>query len=339
MTKDMKMRTVVAVGLAALVSVWGGASYAQKGGQKAPKDEAKAQFDVGVELFEGGQFEKAAVAFARAYELRPSFKITYLVARCESELGHYAASLEAFNRYLAEGGDKVEKARRDEVEKEIERLSSLVGSIAVETDADGATVFVDERRVGDTPLPDAVFVDLGEHEVLIKRGAVELHREMVKVAGGQRIAVTAKIGAGEEKPAADLSPDPSPTSGRGEQEAKGPGGGEVHRLWTWVAAGVGGAAAIAAGVTGGLSLSKANDVKDQCQDGTCPASQKDERDSALKLGYASDALIAVAGVGVAAGVVLFFMEPRWAKRESAVEVAPVAAPTADGGAFALVGRF
>jgi len=44
-------------------------------------------------------------------------------------------------------------------------------------------------------------------------------------------------------------------------------------------------------------------------------------------------------VGVAAGVVLFFLEPKWKERGDAVEVAPVAAPTANGGAFALVGRF
>jgi hypothetical protein len=73
--KEVKMRALVVIAVAALFSLWSGACLAQKGGQKAPKDEAKAQFDVGVELFEGGQFEKAAVAFARAYELRPSYKI------------------------------------------------------------------------------------------------------------------------------------------------------------------------------------------------------------------------------------------------------------------------
>jgi hypothetical protein len=328
----------VAIAIAICLS-WCGVAAAQR----AQKDDAKAQFDVGVELFEAGQFEKASVAFARAYELRPSYKITYLVARCESELGHYAASLDAFTRYLVEGGDKVDAARRAEVEKDIARLNALVGSVVVKTDVEGAVVFIDERRVGETPVKGPLYVDLGEHEIQVKRAGAELHREIVKVAGGQSVVVEVEVEAAGEKAAAaekpeDLSPSRSP-AGRGEQEAKGPGGGEVHRLWTWVAAGVGGAAAIAAGVTGGLAISKTKDIKGQCDGNTCPGSLTDERDTAAALGNASTALVVVAGVGIAAGVVLFFMEPKWVKRERAVEVAPVVAPTADGGTFALVGRF
>ena len=325
----MKVRVIVAV--AALAMAWSASAAAAE--KKKPEDEAKAQFDAGVGLFEAGQFEKASVAFARAYELRPSYKITYLVARCENELGHYAASLEAYTRYLTEGGDKVEKARREEVEKEIERLNALVGSVVVETEASGATVFVDERRVGETPLKDALFVDLGEHEIQVKKGGEELHREIVKVAGGQRVVVKVEVGGGGEAAAAATAPGDQGTAPAPATPEK------PKRLWTWVAFGVGGAAAIGAGVTGGLSLSKANDIKGQCDGNACPASLKGERDTAQGLGYAADALIAVAGVGVAAGVVLFFMEPKWSEHGDAVEVAPVVAPTADGGAFALVGRF
>jgi hypothetical protein len=306
--------------------------------QKSAETEAKAQFDVGVELFEKGQFEKASIAFARAYELRPSFKILYLVGKCAQELGRFTESLDAFTRYLSEGGDQIDAARRLEVKKEIERLNALVGAVAVESGAEGATVFIDGRRVGDTPLAAPVFVDLGEHEVLLRRGAVELHREVVKVAGGQRVVVKAAIGGeGQGARAGEAAKDDGAA-------AKGPGGDEAakpkpKRVWTWVAAGVGGAAAVGAVVTGVLSLSKTKDIQDDCEDNQCPASLKDEGNKARALAYASDALIAVAGVGVAAGVVLFFLEPKWKERGDAVEVAPVAAPTANGGAFALVGRF
>jgi hypothetical protein len=177
----------------------------------------------------------------------------------------------------------------------------------------GSTVFIDDRRAGTTPLLGPLFVDLGEHEVVVKQGSTEFHREVVKVAGGQFLTIKVESAASEE-----------PRS---------------KRVWTWVAFGVGGAAAIGAAVTGGLSLSKTKDIKNQCDGNTCPGSLQGEGDTAGALGNAASALIAVAGVGLAAGVVLFFVEPKWNKDENAVEIAPVAAPTANGGALALVGRF
>jgi hypothetical protein len=299
--------------------------------QQSVEDEAKAQFDAGVVLFQEGQFEKASVAFARAYELRPSYKITYLVARCHDELEHYAAALEAFTRYLAEGGTEIDQARRDEVRAEIKRLNALVGVVAVESATKDATVFVDDERKGNTPLASPVFVDLGKHTVVVKQGTSELHREVVTVAGGQRVVV--KVGG-----AGAATATASPSSAAGAPEDHGAAREKPKRLWTWVAAGVGGAAVIGAAITGGITMSRAKDIKNDCAGNTCPTSSESDADSAKSLAYTTDALIVVAGVGIAAGVVLFFIEPKLARGER-VEVAPVAAPTANGGAVGIVGRF
>jgi hypothetical protein len=314
---------VTAVGFAALVST----AHAQQ----SIEDEAKAQFDAGVALFQEGQFEKAAVAFARAYELRPSYKILYLVGRCQDELEHFAASLDAFTRYLAEAGNEIDQARRDEVRTEVKRLNALVGSVVVQSDTAGSTVFVDDERKGDTPLASPLFVDLGKHTVVIKQGATELHREIVTVAGGQRVVI-------EVGDAGAATANASPSSAAGTPEDHGATREKPKRVWTWVAAGVGGAAVIGAAITGGVTLSRARDITEDCSGNTCPTSSESDAGSARSLAYTTDALIAVAGVGIAAGVVLFFLEPRLAKGER-VEVAPVATPTADGGAVALVGRF
>jgi tetratricopeptide (TPR) repeat protein len=301
--------------------------------QQNVEDEARAQFDAGVALFENGQLAQASVAFARAYELRPSYKILYLVGKCENEQGRFALSLDAYTRYLSEAGDQIDKARQDEVKKEIKRLGALVGTVVVEVATEGATVYVDDVRQGETPLEKPVFVDLGQHAVVVKKGAFELHREVVKVAGGQRVVVKVAHGgaAAEAGPSVEGAAQGTESDDAEETGSK--------RVWTWVALGVGGAAAIGAGITGGLSLSKTNDLEEQCGGGLCDPSLKDDYDKAAVLGDASTGLFIVAGVGVAAGVVLFFVEPKWNKSEDAVEVAPVAAPTAEGGVFALVGRF
>jgi tetratricopeptide (TPR) repeat protein len=308
---------------------------AEVGTQQA-QDEARAQFDVGVALFEKEQFDQAAVAFARAYELRPSFKILYNIAQTENELGHYAAALDAYTRYLSEGGEQLEAVRRDEVRADVARLAALVGAIAVEAGASDLAVFVDGRKVGTTPLPGPLHVDLGDHEVRLLRGAGEIYREVIRVAGGQLVAV--KVDISSEAPgSAHPSPDPSPNSGRGGGGRLGTPAGR-GRLWTWVALGAGGAAAIAAAVTGGIYVSDVRDIESRCDGNDCPASERDRVDAAATLGDATTALIAVAGAGLVAGVILYFAEPAPHRREE-IELAPAAAAGRGGAAVALMGRF
>ena len=332
------MKTIRGSALASLAAVivlaWCGPVVAQG----SADDEARAQFDTGVDLFEQGKHEQAAVAFARAYELKPTFKLRYNIGQVENELGHYAKALDAYTLYLAEGGAEIDQSRQDQVTAEIARLRTLVGMIEIAGAPKGATVFVDDRRSGTTPIPGPVFVDLGEHSVVVKQGATELHREVVKVAGGQRVSVKVESAAAGVVPAA-----PAETGAEGEIAEDGVGRAEdpgpKKRVWTWVVGGIGVAAGVAAAITGGLTMSKADDIKADCKGNVCPTASRSDADSAKALGNATNALIAVAAVGVAAGVVLFFVEPKMKEGENKVDVAPVAAPTADGGALAIVGRF
>ncbi|MFO8070544.1 MAG: hypothetical protein R6V85_01600, partial [Polyangia bacterium] len=86
------------------------------------KEAARRQFNNGVELYEAGKLEQASVAFERAYELKPTYRIMFNIAQVENDLGHFAAALRAYTRYLAEGGDEIGAERLAQVRSEIERL-------------------------------------------------------------------------------------------------------------------------------------------------------------------------------------------------------------------------
>ena len=116
--------------------------FSSMAGADSTDEEAKIQFEQGVELYNDDDFEQAAIAFERAYELKPSYKILFNIAQTENERKHYAAALKAYHRYLKDGGDQIEAGRRAEVEKEFERLKALVGGITVKTDIKGAVVFL-----------------------------------------------------------------------------------------------------------------------------------------------------------------------------------------------------
>jgi hypothetical protein len=293
--------------------------------------EAKAQFEQGLELFSDGQYEQAAIAFERAYDLKPSYKILFNVGQVQNELRHYAAALEAYMLYLAEGGDKIDSLRRKEVQHEVKRLNALVGMINVQTKVKGAVVFVDGRRQGETPLSGKVFVDLGEHEVLVKEDGEQIHKEIVKVAGGQSVTVEFEIksNADTAKPVKPVEETPPP-----EDDEEPP-----KRVWTWVALGIGAAAAVGAGVTGGMSYSLVNDIKDDCDGNNCPSGREDDAGKAENLGNVSTALTVAAAVGITAGVLLFFLEPGDDKEESKASVAIVPSAAPDNVGLSLTGRF
>jgi hypothetical protein len=328
---------VVSCGVAAILLA-AGAAMAQGRDVDA---EARTHFQNGIDLYGEEKYEQAAVEFNRAYELKPSFKILYNLAQAENELGHYAKALDAYVRYLAVGGTEIQKERVDQVKVEIARLNTLVGMMTVKGGPFGSTVFVDDERKGDTPLSGTVFVDLGEHLVVVRKDGEEIYREKLKVAGGQKVEVVVETGrkaAPEPLPESTSPPGPSPT-GRGGMAPGTSERGEVssgNRVWTWVAFGVGGAGAVAAAITGGLALSKASDVKGQCDNGVCPVSAKDDADTANALGWATNGLIGLAAVGIGTGVLLWFYEPEWTA-DGGASVAPAA--TADGAGIVVEGRF
>jgi len=293
---------------------------------QSPEEEARVYFDQGVVLFEDGMFEQAAAAFERAYRIAPSFKFLWNIGQVENELGHYAAALEAYEKYLAEGEGRIPVSRAAKATKETKRLAALVGTIRVDSEVEGALISIDGNEHGATPLAEPVLVDRGEHEVVATAGGEMIHRELVEVAGGGEAVVEITSGAKHIEPA-----------GGGEGGGNGGEADGPRRVWTWVALGVGGAALAAGGAIGGVVMSKASKLEENCPDKQCPQSQWSELDKAENLAMTSNILLGVGAAAVVAGVVLFFVEPGASEEEPAVALVPTAGP--QGAGVSLGGRF
>lgn len=290
-----------------------------------PEEQARAHFQQGLELYEQGDYEAAAIAFNRAYEIKPSYRILFNIGQAEAELKHYALALEAFTRYLAEGGDAIPEDRLQKVKGEIKRLNTLVGLIELECAVADAQVKIDNETRGFTPLAGAITVDIGKHEIVVTKGTAELLREVVRVAGGQRVRLQVQAEGDAATAAGDLGGGVSDAG-----DAEGP-----DRVWTWVAFGLGGAAAIAGGVIGGVAVSKRKALEEEdCQDQHCYPSARDEGDTIESLNLTADVLFGVAAAGVVAGVVLYFVEP---DDEEQVALTPTVG--GDGVGLVVGGRF
>lgn len=273
-----------------------------------PVQSASQLFEQGLELIEQEKYQEAAIAFRTAYDLAPNYKVLYNVGEAERLVGHHAKALEAYTRYLDEGGEEIDAERAAYVREVIAELRWKVGSIQVECPVDGAVVLIDGRPRGHTQLPSAIAVDVGTHEVAVVADGEELHRETVEVVGEQEALVVVVI---EQPPVEPAPPVPvaapsasaEPTAGSSTSSD-----GEPERVWTWVAFGAAAATGVTAAITGNLALSRSREINAQCIENTCPYELHDEADQARALALTADILLGVTAALAITGTVLYFNE-------------------------------
>jgi hypothetical protein len=327
----------------------------------AGTSEAKLLFEQGVEHYNAARFQEAVEKFRQANEKQPSWRIQYNIGQCEAVLKHYGRALDAFEAYLATGGDEVPTERQEEVRQEIERLRDLSGEIFVKSPP-GAQVFVDDALRARTPVIGGISAAVGLRSVRIELDGETLITEDVRVRG--KTAVTVEVPQGGEEaapPAAVVAPplpaspadEPSsavePVGDATEEPAPDPlpqeSANEAPPLVTagWVMAGIGAAALIGGVITGGVAMSRQSDLEDRCPDKHCQdEGDRDLLDGVDNLAVATDVLLAVGAAVAATGVIMIVVGRKHETEagpdpDAEVGFAPVVGPRSGG--FAITGRF
>jgi tetratricopeptide (TPR) repeat protein len=262
----MSIVTGSSVRVAAAFFVW--ASLVGLAGRAAADDEsvgreadaARAAFDLGVEHYEARRYERAAVEFRRAHELNPSWRIQYNIGQCEAVLKRYGLAIEAFEVYLAAGGDEVQAERRDEVLAELDRLRKLIGDLDVHG-PDGLEVRIDGRLRGKTPLGTPIRVTAGlPHALEIRRGDRLVKEREVTVGGGQKLVVELAEEEIEQSPD-EVETEVDGSDSEGADAAVESGNEGLHPAFFWTALGTTAALGVGTGVLAGMTRSRIDEVK------------------------------------------------------------------------------
>jgi len=299
----------------------------------APRaDDAKVEYDKGVAAFTGERYKEAAQAFRKAHELKPSWKLFFNIGQSEAAAKRSGLALESFESYLAQGGDDVPEARREEVLVEVERLRKMVGMAEIHA-PEGATVFVDGVERGVAPLLGKLPVAAGiKHTAWVVIDGSKLPQKAFKVTGGDTVKVDleARVGKGSEP----VDPDPEPiTPGESDEGSSG------MVTAGWVAVGVGGALLIGGAITGGMALNLDSDLHNDCDEGGhCLDDRQPDIDKLNTLSLTTDILMGVGAAAAVTGVVLLIVgHKKKGENEEPVALAPAFAP---GFAGAVIqGRF
>ncbi len=307
---------------------------------------AAESFEQGKSLFKAEQFLGAAQAFREAYRLRPNWKLLYNVGQSEAAAKHYGFAIEAFEQYLAEGGDDISRDRQDQILEELDRFRGKVGELRVEG-PDGSQVQVDGIARGHIPLPGILRLVAGiEHELVVTGEDGVLHRQLVRVSGRGHLVV--KVGQ-DELPNGSADSQSSAALADEEEEGSGLSGAPSDEVAQnsagiaplgWALFSAGAVAAIAGAVTGGVALSKGKDLEEACPDYQCTGTNEDRsiHQSAERLAVATNVLLPVGGVLALTGIILVVVDKKkGAKGEHVIDVAPTVSAT--GAGVTVGGRF
>jgi tetratricopeptide (TPR) repeat protein len=292
---------VVPVGLGAAEGV-ARAEQPAPGDAAASGEDAGAHFERGVGFFRDGDYTAAMVEFMKAIELDPRYPVLFNLGQTSKELKDYAAALTSFERYLSEGGDKIDPDRKKKVEGWIDELKGKVGRLSLKVNVEGADVVVDDISIGKTPLDKPIVMNAGRRKVAItKEGYAPLTR-FVDVAGTEAkdlsldlVSLAAPSGGGHGPPGGGGAPREEPSS------PVAPG--------QWVMFGITAATGVAAGVVGGLALGKKGDFDDALKKVPTTSTEIDDaRTSAKTFALAADVLTGVTAAAAVTTVVLFIVD-------------------------------
>jgi hypothetical protein len=311
--------------------------------------EAKAHFQAGVSFIDdpdGARYEEAYREFKAAYAISPSWKILGNLGLCAMKLERDGEAIQAFKRYLAEGGEQIEADEKAQVERDTRTLETGVVLVTIESDPPGA-IFVDERlpdagsavvnRYGPSSEKIAIGVRPGRHRITARLEGYQDAPWNLDATPAGKFENTFKL----EKIPEAVGPGGGPTTGPGQIGPTTPVPAERPvPTSVFIVGGLSVALAAGGGVVGFLATDKNKQYKELNSDLHSDADieeAKGLKEDGEMLNLIADGLFAGAVVGAGVAVVLYATRPTKSPTVGGLTFTPAVGPGVGGGFVS--GRF
>jgi hypothetical protein len=160
--------------------------------EQLPPD-AQKHWDTAIALYQRGQWDGARTSFNAAYEASKNPRVLFNVAVCDKNLGRYARAIETFKKELAEGKGQLSAEEEADVKTQITGLEQFVAQLSIDVNEPGAEVFVDDAKVGVSPLPGPVSVSVGERRIRATKAGFADGRDALELKSGATGKVSLKL--------------------------------------------------------------------------------------------------------------------------------------------------
>ena len=280
---------------------------------------AKKYFQWAQSLYKQARYSEAIAKFEEAYRLKPHPTIFFNIGRCYEQLNDIPRALKNYRDYLRIAPEAKDRELVSDAIANLERRLKDQGvqQLSVLTDPTGARITVDEKYMGLSPL--SLELKPGNRLVGISKEGFESIDKNVVLSADKSMEITVSLKP-KAPPVEVAKPTPVLTP-RADiiKPVEPPPPPPATRTYTWVAAAVGGAG-LAGGITMGILANSASmTLRGSLHDQT-EAQALHDRSASLGLG--SNISYALAGTGLAAAIVLFFLEPKLNSPKSIASAAP-----------------
>lgn len=314
-------------------------------------EDARQHFNAGVAYMQdpdGARYAEAYQEFLTAYKASPSWKILGNLGISAMKLERDGEAVDAFTKYLEEGGQDIDPAEREQISRDLSTLKASLASLSVESTPAGA-VLIDERipptgnaivnRYGPMNGPTPVAVKAGKHRLTAQLDGYEPATFEAELLAGSRQSHAFQLQKKQAQSALGPVTAPPPAD-------RGTNG---LRIASYAAFGVG-VVGLAGGTIFALSAkSKADEAQDLCGGDTSACkldagSADADKVTQLNEDSGSNKTLSIVGfglggVGIAAGITLFILSSRSSDAEKQTAAAPRVMPWVGVRSAGLVGSF
>jgi tetratricopeptide (TPR) repeat protein len=297
-----------------------------------PKQRARALFKKANRLFKRGMYLDALEKYREARALYPSHKIDLNIGATLDSMGRRTEAALYFERFLIQSADAPEaiiKAARER----LEQLRKKLCSVKVTSLVGNATLTIDGKAEGKTPLELPVYMEPGRHEIVLDKDGYLPARKELELAAGQHQELDLPLEA--EMPTTRPTPDKPPPPPTVDPELE-----QSRRKKTILALsflGAAGALAVTAGVIYGVGASQGSSAHDDYAKATDPDEIErhyDDVESAKTKLVVGHVLMSTAAAAAGVGLYYLFTRPT-VERRGSPSVSLLAGPRLIG----LAGRF
>ena len=224
------------------------------------RKEAQTHFDAAMKLAGKDDPKGAIVEFRAAYDTYPSFRVLYNIGQLCERAGDNVCAVQAYQKYLRDGGADVPAARRASLEGTLPKLTKTLATITVKSNVTGGDVSVDDAPMGKTPLEPFV-VSAGAHKFSIV-AAGKTTEQSVKVLAGESPTVTLDLSDPKADPAPIAKVEETPPEPAKEAPAGAPKKKAAVPIVPWAVTGGLGVATIVTGIFAATSYGSYKDKRD-----------------------------------------------------------------------------
>ena len=297
--------------------------------QAQAKAQAQTLLTEGSAFYERGEYADALEKFKQAFATYDSPKLLFNIGQANRDLGRPVEALEAFEQFLIGARDAAPETIED-AQKSVDELHKKLGRLRIECQTENATISLDGKDVGVTPLTKLLWATTGRHQVTARHWNFAPAIENVEVRAGAvqpvRIVLQAPLAKAPGAQASRSEPsvgqvDLSPKEPRSAESSSGLWMG---RTWTWVAAGSAALFTVGAGIAGLAMQSKYDSLNKSCGSGSPPGGtgcKESDISAVTTRRNAANLMWALAGASAVTAGILFFVEGH------PVTVTPVAGET------------